>query len=739
MVNRTIQGFLVAFVALFPAVATAQSLLAMRVTGPAEVVGDGATAIQVQVTLELSRPVDLKGLTVEVSAGRVGGVKELTASSLEVTLIPPRVVEEVVLTVVAKSRRGHQGKAEIRVLPDIAPVTMRASNGPLALQVPEHLILGYHKEGFVSFQGGSLSPIKLYASAGTISSAEPDRGDRYGAIYTPPTGRLPRVVLIVAATEDGSVVDWAPIRLFGRPILSARSEPYTTVLARVSGAEYGPVKAGKSGRVELRILAPPGVSEAKTVARNALGNERIVAIKLGVPAVHESFAICPSASEGLFYFAVDATGAARKNLNLKVESALGQLSPPQLTDTGYYTSSLALPPDVTLGQSAGLAAQIEGEVDSRVLCDLTVAGEAPEQLQLRVTPQSWTAGSAQLLRVQAQARYAGKRTPRAVPLQVVADFGEPSAFRLQNSGLYTSAWRLPARLEGRRQAKLRVQTVGPRPVRAELVIELRPGPPSVLKLATALGRLRSDGHSETVLTAQVFDAYGNPSEAIPEAVEANGTVSRFTAVSTGTFTATYRAPRSPSLDEDVVVVGVGRTTAVGRVRIGLTPPSDRIRLWAAIGYGTNFAKVHAPMGALGVGVRLPVLREGVIIGVDGGYLASQVNEVESTGTEAIALKTTVVPVLARAVYELRVHRFSPYLGVAGGLGMLRLDISSPSSGRATAWHARPAFAGLTGTLVRLGPGSVLLEAAYRRIPVSEPMASGNAGGLAAMVGYVYER
>jgi hypothetical protein len=738
VLSRTIQGVILAFLALLSGAASAQSIPAMTVIGPAEVVGDGVTPIQVRVNLDQHGPRDLEALKVDVSAGRFAGKRELAAGSLEVTLVPPRVVEAVVLTVEIQSRRGQRGKAEIRLLPAIAPAKVRASNGPLDLQVPEHMILGYDQEGIITFRAKSLSPVTLRASAGSISSPQREAGNIYRAVYRPPAEKLPRIVVIVAASEDGSIVDFAPIKLYGRPLVSATSEPHATVLTRVAGAVYGPFQADSRGRVELRVLAPPGVSEAQTVARDALGNERALTLKLGVSPVHESFAICPSTSEALYYFAVGADGVPRKDLRIQVDSTLGKLSPPHLTDGGYYSAPLALPPDATLGEAVSLTAQINGEADSRVVCDMAVAGEAPERLRLSVVPASWVADSDQPLRIQARASYSGKRKPRAVPLWVEADFGEVSLFQSQNVELFEATWRMPAKLDGRRQAKLQVQTVGPRPVKSEIVIELRPGAPRAMKVTAEPGNLKSDGRSEAQLTVHVFDAHGNPVDVAPELVEAKGTVSPFTAVSAGVFTATYRAPQSSLLERDDVSVRAGKTSAIGSVHIGLTPASDRWRLWGAIGYSSNFAKVHAPMGAVGGGVRLPVLRESVIVGVDVAYLASQTNQLDSTGQESVSIKTTVVPVSARATYELRVSRFRPYLGAGGGVGMVRLDISSPSSGRYIRWKAHSVVSGLIGTLVRIGPGSALIEAGYRYIPVSEPTVSGNAGGLSATAGYLYE-
>jgi hypothetical protein len=571
--NRSVLRLILVLPTLFSVMASAQSISELRLNGPAEAMGDGVTPIRIEVTLDPRGPGELEGLNVDVSAGRIAGKKQLATGAVEMTLIPPRVVEAVVLTVKTKSRRGQRGQTEIRLLPAIAQGKVRASNGPLDLQVPERMILGDDRPGFVSFRAGSVSAITLYASSGTISSAQPESADRYRAIYTPPAEKLPRIVVVVAANADGSLVDWAPIQLFGQPILSTTSEPNTTVLARVADAEFGPVKADKSGRVELRVLAPPGVADAKLIARNELGSERIVTLKLGVSSVHESFAICPPAGEALLYFAANASGAARKGLKIQVASSLGNLAPPQLMAGGYYASALTRPPDATSRQSARLAAQIDGEPDSRGVCNLA----APDQ-----------------------------------------------------------------------------------------------------------------------------------------------------------------APRAATFKPNDVTLRIGETSEVGRVRIGLTPPSHRFRLWGALGYATNFAKVRAPIGALGGGVRLPLMRARLIVGIDVAYAASQKSELDSTGAELVSIKTTVVPVFARAIYELALSDFSPYLGVGGGLGMVRLDISSPSSGRTAAWKPHPAIAGMAGTLVRLGPGSALVEAAYRYIPVSEPTATGNVGGLSAVGGYLYE-
>ncbi|HEY5955019.1 MAG TPA: hypothetical protein VIV60_00650, partial [Polyangiaceae bacterium] len=235
--------------------AEGQSRGALRVDAPAEVVGDGATPVVVRVSMDPFAVGNATGLTIELNAGRLGIQKVVESGVVDVTVVPPRVVEGIVWTIRVASRHGQQGKADIRLLPAIPKVEFHPSDGALHLHVPKHLILGRDEEALLSFHPSTVAPVTLVASAGSISSVQSEGRDGYKAIYRPPADKLPRVALIVAFSDDGAIVDWAPIQLFGSPLVSATSEPNATVLARVAGEEYGPVQADRRGRVELRVLA----------------------------------------------------------------------------------------------------------------------------------------------------------------------------------------------------------------------------------------------------------------------------------------------------------------------------------------------------------------------------------------------------------------------------------------------------------------------------------------------------
>ncbi|MBN1605016.1 MAG: hypothetical protein JW940_00200 [Polyangiaceae bacterium] len=741
MTRRTPRAAFVGFLALLCAEVSAAPASGIAIVGPAEVVGDGATHVRFRIQSGRGKPTDVLGVRVTITAGRIESTKGVEPGLLEVELVPPRVIEASEFVLEARSQAGRKERKRVRLLPVVPKSGVRASGGPLDLRVPEHMVLGVDRQATVSFRAGSVSTVSLYASIGALSAPRASEHGRTTAVFRPPDGSFPRVAVIVAASDDGSIVDWGLIRLYGRPIVATTSEPQARVRVRVAGEEYGPVQSDARGRAELRVLAPPGVREAHAVARDELGNERTITLDLGVPAAHTTFAICPSHSEGLFVFAVDAAGDPRSDLRITPRSSIGVLSQPKRAARGYYWSTLSLPSSALLGQPIHLEAKVEGGQGPSAACDTVVAGEAPNSLKLHVVPNRWIAGSNQPLEVRASVGYAGARKPRQVPLLATADSGKISPFVATSAGLARATWRLPARLGGRARARLSVQTAGLSPARDTLVIALVPGPPSIVTLVPERQRLPADGVSETVLTATVRDAYGNPVNTRPVVDRALGDVSPWERRAPGVFRATYTAPLSAIASQDRVRVRAGtgpaEAEAEATLTLGLVPVSDRYRLFGSAGVSTNFAKVSGLLGTVGAGGRLPWLRERVVVAIESGYFHGKSQGPDVANAEQVSVETTWVPVGARAQVELARRAFVPYLGAGVGLGVVRVDVSSASAGASGRWSTHPTAVGFGGVLVPTGPGSTFIEAGYRTLYLEEPSATGNVGGLCGTAGFAY--
>jgi hypothetical protein len=737
MKSRTLSARLAGYLALLCVEVSAAPAATITLEGPAEVVGDGVTPVRFLIRSAQGNPADVLGVLVTATAGRVESTHALEPGLLQVEFVPPRVIEGGDLVLDAKSPAGHRGRKRLRLLPVVARSRVRASGGPLDLRVPEHMVLGQDGAATVSFRPRSGSTVSLYASVGTLSASQPAERGRRTAVFRPPEGNLPTVAVIVAANDDGSIVDWTTIRLFGRPIVSATSEPQARVRVRLAGEEYGPVQADALGRAELRVLAPPGVYEAQAVARDELGNERTIALDLGVRATPTTFALCPSNSEGLHVFAVDAAGNPRTDIRITLRSSIGVLSEPKPVARGYYRSELRLPASARLGQPLHMEAEVEGDRGPGAACDTVIPGEAPNRLRLHVAPDRWVAGKNQPLEVRAAVGYAGERTSRRVALLATADLGRITPFVEGGPGWATAQWSLPARFGGRTRATLSVRTAAAVPAGDTLTIDLVGGPPASVTVVCDHRRLPADGSSHAMLLATVRDVYGNPVNATPAVDAALGDVSPWAERAPGVFAATYTAPLSAIANEDRLRVRRGTGPAETVLTLGLAPESDRYRLFGSVGVSTNFAKVSGLVGGAGAGVRLPWFREGVVVGVESGYFHGNSQGPDAAHAEQVTVETTWVPVGLRAQVELRRRGLVPYLGAGVGAGLVRVDVSAPSAGASGGWSTYPMAVGFGGILVPTGPGSTFVEAGYRTLSVQDPPAEGNVGGLSGGAGFAY--
>ena len=273
---------------------------ALEFEGPTTALGDGKSAIHLALRLSSAAGAEPGNLEVTTSAGRLSRLRPAGAGRFEFDFIPPRVVEEIRVRVEAIQLRPRVTAAplEITVTPSLGSVDQTATGGPLDLRVPKRLILGHHTEAQVSLRSPDGVPIALTVSAGSITAPRLGADGVMRATYRPPEQRFPQVAILVAHSEDGGLLDWAPIQLVGRPLVSARSEPNTPVRVQVAGEEFGPVRTDARGKAELRVLVPPGVSKAQALARDTAGNVGAVPLKLGNPEFQRTFAVCPPEAGG---------------------------------------------------------------------------------------------------------------------------------------------------------------------------------------------------------------------------------------------------------------------------------------------------------------------------------------------------------------------------------------------------------------------------------------------------------
>ena len=723
-------------VILVTTVLSAQSSASGRLTGPAQVLGDGKTVFHVSVEATVD---DLaKGrVEVRVSAGRVVASRERGPRAIEVDIVPPNVVQDQVMTVELRNVQGHRERVNVRLRPHIPRLGEYRSKGSLSLTVPARMVLGYHTEARLSFRSSSSTPVRLYASAGFLSKPTRQSQGRSVTVYTPPETKFPRSVVVVALSDDGTLVDWAPIQLIGMPLVTARSEANAIVGVRVAGVYYGPIRADFRGRIELRVLAPPGIESAQTIARDAVGNENVEVVNLGVPRNRGSLVLCPPASEQLFVFAADEQGQARTGVQMRVDSSLGSLSKP-LQRQGYFVSALSLPATAILGEPVELSVHFEGDQEPASTCLTQVVGEAPVAISVRMDRKVWTPRNAEPVKVRVELRYPGNRTARAVPLVASTDFGSLSELVAEGPDAYEAWWTFPVELASRHQATLKIYSATARPIRAEAVVSLAPGPIASLELSSSLTRLSANGRSRAELVLSAKDAYGNRPATGSLKVKALGSVSEFQPRDDGTLRATYRAPRSNRPGSDLVEVRVAGDALVARREFQLEPVTDTLRLFGHLGYFSNFGRLSGPAATAGAAYHFPASPDGFLVGPEIGFAAADSTMLDSTRSENVDVSVRIIPVAFSLNYELRRSSFSVYGALAPALGFAQLRLRSPSSGDSSTWTTSIGGQASVGGLVPSGPGCLMLVAQYRYLPADALAIRGNMVGLSIGAGYALE-
>ncbi len=708
---------------------------ALELTGPATAQGDGASPIR--LTLQVTPPsaaAQPGNLEVRTSAGKVSKLRAAGAGRFEFDFVPPRVVEETRVLVEAEQVRPHATAPplEIMVSPSVGRVGQTATGGPLDLHVPKRLILGHHPEAPISLRSRDGVPIALAVSAGSITAPELGSDGILHATFRPPEERFPQVAIVVAHSEDGGLLDWATIQLVGRPLVSARSEPNTPVRVQVAGEEFGPVRTDRQGNAELRVLVPPGVAKAQALARDSAGNVGAVPLKLGTPEFRRTFALCPPEAGGIWYFTVDRRGRPRADLAVQAETSLGSLPTPEMISPGVYRASVVFPDDAQVGQEVELSAAVTDEEESDAQCASRVPGEMPTALTVTLMNDSYVAGTTKPVGVRVALSFPGKRQPGKVPLRIIAEFGQVDDLRPVATTEYETSWTLPDGFEGRSTATLTVRSLGHKPLSATQQLRLQPGPVNRLEMTLDRARMPADGHSGAVITVRAADQFGNAVSDANLVASAVGSVGTFTRTEPGVFTARYTSP-DQVLGADRIIVRDDGSGARGEVVVQLTSPGSLLAT-AHLGYLTNFGKISSPLARAGMWIRLPLLDDGFVAGLEAGYYWSSFAEADAQNQERVSARVSAVPLLAALTYELPWYPLTPHVGIAVGASLVGTRVSSESSGEIreaqTAFTVSPSF----GALYPLGPGQIGGKLGYFHSELNGAL-RGNAGGFALGVEY----
>tara|TARA_R110002096_G_scaffold350395_3_gene543562 strand:- start:10918 stop:12876 length:1959 start_codon:yes stop_codon:yes gene_type:complete len=606
-------------------------------------------------------------------------------------------------------------------------------SGMFEMRGPKSMLLGKDASATISVKVGDRK-VRLHASVGTLSGETVSKGT-LSATYTPPTTRFPQFAIIVATTDDLSIVEFITIPLLGQPTIRVASEPRAVVYVGVDGATFGPLNLNRRGRGKIRLIVPPGVAEATVHSSDRLGNETTEPYDLGVPPFQQLVALCPKGSDELVVVAIDGKGRAESSGSLTLNAEIGVLAPPGMRSPGIYSARYEVRDDVAPETTSELSATMKG-AGAVVRCQALVPREAPISLAVSTNRPDFVAGSNAPIEVQVKFSYPRKRAPRHVLPTIFAQMGTFSEPELIGKNTYRIAWALPDAFDGNTEATMRIGVVGDA-LEQQVQVQLVAGELSRIALGASKATMTANRNEGASVRVSSFDRYENPvpSNTVRLSAEKGG----LEAVEQDEegLHARYRTPLRYATTKDTITArsdsGVKTSISV------LLAPAPRCLLaHARVGYSTNLGRVSALAFAADAAYRFPLGEQGLLLGVESGYFLSTTSEPRSDEVEDVSMRIAVIPLMARAVYEVNTLPIQLYGGGGAGVLFARASLESPRSGMRVENAPVFAFSTVLGARQPVGIGVLVLEAAYWHGDFDEAGLAGNIGGLRITGGYGFE-
>jgi len=601
------------------------------------------------------------------------------------------------------------------------------SAGPLAITASDTVVLGRDASVELRLRTRKApGTVTLVSSAGTISAPIED-GGQLRATLSLPSERYPQLAIVAAVDEAGAVVDWLAIPLAGQARIKVETARRARVMVYVAGREFGPVVADARGIAEVPIIVPPGVTSARTVATAGAVTEKTMS--LGARTFSRVLSVC--SQQRVVFVATTAAGLPSPDPP-NVTASTGTLTTPIQSSPGVFEVAYTLAdPSAEL---ATITAAFAGEGSVATACTIQIPAEPPNAVRITTDRSQFVAGSGGLS-VRVELAYAGTRRPLAVDhIAIDPDVGTIAMTRSASG--WDATWTLPDALAGRATARARVRVAlpGRRELTADYVVSLVPGAAASIE-AKLPGPLRADGDATGTIVARMLDRWGNPIDAALRA-RARGTVGTFVAHADGAR-ASYVAPRAREAGDDPVEIYDPASGLSTRATVQLAPLPRRFSITPRAGYLSNLGRVAAPLVMLSAGMRLPVLRESVVADVAFGLYSTALDAMTPTG-EPVSGRLTTLPALARLAVHRPIQRFDLWAGAGAGIAIAWTRLSSPSAGTVRDQGGHLALTGFVGGATRVGPGSIVAEAAYLHATIADGPIAGRIGGVIGSAGFSLE-
>jgi hypothetical protein len=335
----------------------------------------------------------------------------------------------------------------------------------------------------------------------------------FAARYVLPTGRFPQAAILAAewaapaagalpgagaATGASALRGFVIVPLRASASVSFRTDPGAQVTVTVGGRDFGPHLAGRDGLVEVPVVVPPGVGEARARSANAAGRASEQVVDLAPPDFPRLLLLVPlilpaGQPAEIVVFAMDRTGRPVDAAEVVLTTSNGRAFP--LGGAPGAARFLVNAPGQRARGTLQIEARLRDDPGPIALASVPLGAGPAATLRLRPDRPRLPIGTGVPLRVFVSAEDAYGNPTSAEDLEIYVD-GEPVPVRSFTDGRLAATIPAPERPDGRSHVgveavsrglhavvEVPLAVLGPRPDARRRAAPVMPDPRSTVTLA----------------------------------------------------------------------------------------------------------------------------------------------------------------------------------------------------------------------------------------------------------------
>lgn len=615
---------------------------------------------------------------------------------------------------------------------------------------PEPVVLGRTESVGVTFRveeppGGVPPPLRLAVNVGAFGPVTRQGPGVYRGVYTPPSTRFPQMAVVAVWHEGGpeARVEFLRLPLFGSTRLEVRTRPGAETRGRAGLDEFGPVKAGRNGRVLLPVVIPPDLREVEilTVQKNGATASQRLPVR-APPYNRLTAAVVPDTLvvDGRSWARVEVLHASERGdaatSGVQVVPSVGTIT--RLESQGGRSIFRYQPPPGTSATEVRLRVSVDDDPASATSVGLKLGPPSPATVVLRAPDRALPADGTSRAELALQVFAATGLGIRARTVEVTAN-GRPleGLTEEKEDGRYRVPFVAPAFFPPGGVVRFEATVTGHAgpAVRTAVSYQLQPAPlPHAVHADVAPLPVPADGATRVRLALDVRDAAGLPlDDAKLILVASQGSVSAATRREGGGYEATYLAPSELPDGPVELTVRDASGQFEQRVPIPVRAAPRRLLIGVRAGVVHGLAERLGPRVGLDTWAPFQLGRTWLGAGVTASASRTRRTVTDAGGTLRSESEALFFPVSLRLGGELYAARRASLVVGAGATATWARFRTSLTEARSSGMGVG-GLGFLTGGYA-LGPGQAFVELSYAFAPVRTDGFQLDAGGPGVDVGY----